>query len=446
MTFLCGIGRNSNGFSVFNGYGNDTGAVSGIKGYNVLIQRPKSLNGYVFCGHSCRDSLIPTCKGITFLCGRCRSNDCGCIILLNGSDFATAVGIEGNGVLIDGPSRLNGYVFGRHGCRDNLIPTCKEVAKLGGCYGSSYSCTEIQRDGSDFATTVGIKGNGVLIYGPSRRQGDVTLYNGCKIVCSFAKKPTCKSVACFLGIGNLSNGCTVTNGYGNDFGIVIGIKGYSVLVDFPKGLDSYALDRHSCGDFLIPTCKGVAFLGRSCGSGYSCAEIQHDGSDFATAIGIKGNGVLIDCPSCFQSDIALYSGCKVICGFAKKPTCKGIACLLGNGRSLYCRTVAYGCSGFFGAVVSIKGYGVCIESPLSLESHVCGNSRAKIISGLSCIPTCKGVTFLCGICGSSCFFSLFNLLTFNGRTTVSVKGYSIGLSKQHTACNRKNKNCNQKHC
>ena len=79
--------------------------------------------------------------------------------------------------------------------------------------------------------------------------------------------------------------------------IVVRIKDYGIGIQSPKRLNGYVFCGHSCGDFYIPAIEGVANLSGICGNSYVCTEIQNDGSDFATAVGIEGNGVLIDCPS-----------------------------------------------------------------------------------------------------------------------------------------------------
>ena len=93
---------------------------------------------------------------------------------------------------------------------------------------------------------------------------------------------------------------------------------------------------------MVPTQKGIAFFGGSRGSGYLLAEIQRNGSNFATAIGIKNNGVLIDSPSSLSGDITRYRSCEIIQSFAKVPTCKSVTRLLGSvERIVYSRSVCY---------------------------------------------------------------------------------------------------------
>jgi len=334
----------------------------GIEGDGVLLNCPRCRDSYVFGRHGCRNFPIPTCKEVTNLSGGCGSCYCRTEIQRDRSDLATAVGIESNGVLINSPQCLDGDTLNGHGCRDFFIPTGKGVAGLGGSCGSCYCCAEIQSDGIYFATAIGIEGNRVLINGPQCLNGDTLNRHGCRDFFI----PTGKGVACLSRSCGSCYCCSKIQCDRSDLATAIGIEGNGVLINSPQCLNSHTLNRHCCGNFLIPTCKGITLFGGSCGSCYCCAEIRCNGGNLATAVGIEGNRVLIYSPYCLQGDVTGYSSCKIINCFTKIPTGKGITCLDGISGSNRGFAVLYGCSGAFGAIVGIKGYGVSIKSPFCL--------------------------------------------------------------------------------
>ena len=416
-------------------------AAIGIESDGVLIYSPRRRDGHVLGRHSCRDSLIPICKGVALLGRICGSNDCCSEVLYDRSDLATAIGIESNGVLIDRPLCRDGHILCGHGCRDSLIPICKGVTGLGRICGSGDCCSEIQSDSCDLAAINSIKGNGVLVDRPLCRDGHILGRHGCGDLVI----PTTEGVACLGRICGRGDCCSEIQSDSCGLAAINSIKGNGVLVDFPNCFDNYAFNGHGCGNFFIPTFESVTNLLGSCGSGNCRSEVLYDGSDLATAIGIEGDGVLIYSPSCLYGYVCGNCCFEIVSSFTNEPTCKGVACLGGSSRSSHGLAVLYCCCGVFSAVVGIEGYGVGVENPLSLERNICSNSCVKIISGLANKPTCKGITFLCRSGGRNCFASLLNNLTCNGRTAVCVKGYSI--SRFGIACrNGKNKYCNQKQC
>ena len=441
VAFLFGICRSVYELVVVNLYNNKSITIVSIKGYLVGVDNPRRCDGDILSRHCCGDSLIPTIKSMTCLGRICRSGYSCSKIQRDGVNLVAAIGIESDGVLIYSPRRRDGHVLGRHSCRDSLIPICKGVALLGRICGSNDCCSEVLYDRSDLAAAIGIESNGVLIDRPLCRDGHILGRHGCGDLVI----PTTEGVACLGRIGGSGDCCSEIQSDSCDLAAINGIEGNGVLVDFPNCFDNYAFNGHGCGNFFIPTFESVTNLLGSCGSGNCRSEVLYDGSDLATAIGIEGDGVLIYSPSCLYGYVCGNCCFEIVSSFTNKPTCKGVACLGGSSRSSHGLAVLYCCCGVFGAVVCIEGYGVGVESPLSLERNICSNSCVKIISGLANKPTCKGVTFLCRSGGRNCFASLLNNLTCNGRTAVCVKGYSI--SRFGIACrNRKNKYCNQKQC
>ena len=125
-------------------------------------------NRYILRRHGFGDFLIPTLKGITFSCRIVRGGNFCTVILSNGCNLTSAVGIKGYCVLIDFPLRFNRYILRRHGFGDFLIPALKTI---------TFSCrvvrggnfrTVVLSNGCDFTSAVGIKGYCVLINFPLR--------------------------------------------------------------------------------------------------------------------------------------------------------------------------------------------------------------------------------------------------------------------------------------
>ena len=153
-------------------------------------ESPSCRNGYILGRHCGRNGLIPTCKGVSFLGGICRGYDCRSVVLRNGINCVTTIGIECDGVLIDRPVCSYGHIFGRHRGRNGFIPSCKGVSFLGGiCRG--YDCRSVVlRNGINCVTTIGIECDGVLINRPSCRIGYVCGYSFCN-----ARTPTCECIS-----------------------------------------------------------------------------------------------------------------------------------------------------------------------------------------------------------------------------------------------------------
>ena len=105
-------------------------------------------NRYILRRHDFGDFLIPALKGITFSCRVVRGGDFRTVVLCNGCNLTSAVGIKGYCVLIDFPLCFNRYILRRHGFGDFLIPTPK---------GITFSCRIVR--GGNFCTVVLCYGN-----------------------------------------------------------------------------------------------------------------------------------------------------------------------------------------------------------------------------------------------------------------------------------------------
>ena len=166
-------------------------------------------NRYILRRHGFGDFLIPSLKGITFSCRVVRGGNFRTVILSNGCNLTSAVGIKGYCVLIDFPLCFNRYIFGRHGFGDFLIPSPK---------GITFSCRVVR--GGNFRTVVlcnwcnltsavGIKGYCILINCPSGVQLQFPGHPVVKVprLCEGAVRiPAVKGVPRFGGIIRLGNG------------------------------------------------------------------------------------------------------------------------------------------------------------------------------------------------------------------------------------------------
>ena len=168
ITFSCRFVRGGNFCTVILSNGCNLTSAVGIKGYCVLIDFPLCFNRYIIRRHGFGDFLIPSLKGITFSCRVGWGGNFRTVILCNGCNLISAVGIKGYCVLIDSPLCFNRYILRRHGFGDFLIPALKGIA---------FSCrvgrdgnfrTVVLCNGCNLTSAVGIKGYCVLIDFPLR--------------------------------------------------------------------------------------------------------------------------------------------------------------------------------------------------------------------------------------------------------------------------------------
>ena len=385
----------------------------GIKGDGVLVDRPVCLDGHVICRHGCGNDSIPTCEGVTGLGGCGRCCDCCAVILRDSINCRTAIGVECDGVLVDCPVCLDGHVTCRHGCGDFSIPTCEGVTGLGGCGRCCDCCAVILRDSINCRTAIGIKGDGVLVDRPVCLDGHVICRHGC----GNDSIPTCEGVTGLGRICRCSDLSAVILRDSINCRTAIGIKGDGVLVDCPLCSDRYVFSRHGCGDFSIPTVEGVTGLGGISRCCDCCAVILRDSINCRTAIGVECDGVLVDCPVCLDGHVTCRHGC----GDFSIPTCEGIT---GLGRICRCSDLSavilrdsINCR----TAIGIKGDGVLVDRPVCLDGHVicrhgCGNDS---------IPTCEGVTGLGRICRCSDLSAVILRDSSNCRTAIGIKGNGV---------------------
>ena len=181
----------------------------------------------------------------------------------------------------------------------------------------------------------------------------------------------------------------------------------------------YILRRHSFGDFLIPTLKGIAFSCRVGRGGNFRAVVLRNRSDLTSAVGIKGYCVLIDFPLCFNC----YIFRRHSFGDFLIPALKGIAfsCRVGRGGNF--RTVVLRDRCNLTSAVGIKGYCVLIDFPLCFNRYILRRHGF----GDFLIPTLKGVTFSCRIVRGGNFCTVILCNWCNLTSAVGIKGYCVRI-------------------
>ena len=200
--------------------------------------------------------------------------------------------------------------------------------------------------GRNRRATVRIKGDGILVDVPLRCQGDVLCDGSTKVIRGggllvFAQIPEGKGMALERRVVRLGRGEAVFHFLlGRNGRAAVGIKGDGILVDVPlRRQGDVACDRSIKvirGGLLlvfaqIPERKGIALERRVVRLGRGEAVFHFLlGRNGRAAVGIKGDGILVDVPLRRQGDVACDRSIKVIRGglllvFAQIPERKGIA-------------------------------------------------------------------------------------------------------------------------
>ena len=181
-------------------------------------------NRYILRRHGFGDFLIPTLKGITFSCRIIRGGNFCTVILSNGCNLTSAVGIKGYCVLIDFPLCFNRYIIRRHGFGDFLIPTLKGITLS--CQGRSGNrCAVILRYDNIRFAVFGLDCDGILIDFPLRPILFITCF--CTADCRnrragqiFVVIPALERVACIGHIVRRRECCTHAVGVSGDIAVV----------------------------------------------------------------------------------------------------------------------------------------------------------------------------------------------------------------------------------
>ena len=202
-----------------------------------MIDFPLCFNRYILRRHGFWNFLIPALKGITFSCRVVRGGNFRAVILSNGCNFTSAVGIKGYCVLIDFPLCFNRYILRRHGFGDFLIPALKGVTFSCRVVRGGNFCTVVLSNGCNLISAVGIKGYCVLIDFPLRPILFITCF--CTADCRnrragqiFVVIPALERVACIGHIVRRRECCTHAVGVSGDIAVVdraaVRIQGYGV--------------------------------------------------------------------------------------------------------------------------------------------------------------------------------------------------------------------------
>ena len=305
ITFSCRVGRGGNCCAVVLRNRSDLTSAVGIKGYCVLIDFPLCFNRHILRRHSFGDFLIPALKGIAFSCRVGRGGNFRTVVLRNGCNLTSAVGIKCYCVLIDFPLCFNRHILRRHSFGDFLIPALKGIAfscRVG--RGGNFR-TVVLRNGCNLTSAVGIKCYCVLIDFPLcfnrhilRRHsfGDFLI-------------PALKGIAFSCRVGRGGNFRTVILRDRCNLTSAVGIKGYCVLIDFPLR-PVFLIARFCAADccnrragqifVVIPALERVARIGHIVGCRECCAHAVGVACDIAAvdraAVRIQGYGVGRGCP------------------------------------------------------------------------------------------------------------------------------------------------------
>ena len=270
-------------------------------------------NRYILRRHGFGDFLIPALKTITFSCRVVRGGNFRTVILCNGCNLTSAVGIKGYCVLIDFPLCFNRYILRRHGFGDFLIPALKGITLS--CQGRSGNrCAVILRYGNIRFAVFGLDCDGILIDFPLRPILFITCF--CTADCRnrragqiFVVIPALERVACIGHIVRRRECCTHAVGVSGDIAVVdraaVRIQGYGVGRCCPLHRQFRHISRNTAAGFVgiaIAVKPHKIIIGISvragqtigCGSG-KCTAVFHDDLNILGAITqrsaakVKGN-------------------------------------------------------------------------------------------------------------------------------------------------------------
>ena len=278
---------------------------------------------------------------------------------------------------------FNRYILRRHGFGDFLIPSLKGITFSCRVGGSGNIHAVVLRDRSNLAAACGVKGDCVPIDFPLCRDSNILGGHG------FGNfpVPADKGVALSYRVGRGGDIRAVVLRNGCNLAAACGIKGDCVPIDFPLCFNRHILRRHSFGDFLIPTLKGIAFSCRVGRGGNFRTVILRDRCNLTSAVGIKGYCVLIDFP--LRPVFLIARFCVADCRnrragqiFVVIPALEGVP-----GARHICRECCTHAVGVFGdiavvdrAAVCVQGYGIGRGCPLHRQfRHISRNAVAGFV-------------------------------------------------------------------
>ena len=216
-------------------------------------------NRYILRRHGFGDFLIPALKGIAFSCRVGRGGNFCTVILCNGCNLTSAVGIKGYCILIDFPLCFNRYILRRHGFGDFLIPSLKGITFSCRVGGSGNIRAVVLRNRSNLAAACGVKGDCVPIDFPLRPILFITCF--CTADCRnrragqiFVVIPALERVACIGHIVRRRECCTHAVGVSGDIAVVdraaVRIQGYGVGRCCPLHRQFRHISRNTAAGFV----------------------------------------------------------------------------------------------------------------------------------------------------------------------------------------------------
>ena len=353
-----------------------------IKSKGVLIDSPLSLEAHILSRNGLWNCRNPTGEGVTRLGWCSRRLNLGTIVLGDCGYITTTISIEGEGVLVDSPQRLEALVLSRDGLRNLAIPTSKGIACLGWSGRSFKLCTEVLSNHRCLCTIVRIEGKGILIDSPLSLEAHVFCRNGLWD----CRNPTSEGVTRLGWSSRRLNLCTIVLGDCGYFTTTISIEGEGVLVDCPQRLEALVLGRDGLRNLTIPTSEGIARLGWSGRSFKLSTEVLSNHRCLCAIVGIEGKGVLIDGPLSLEAHVLSRNGL----WDCRNPTGEGITRLGWSSRSSNCRIIILRYTSHLRTAIRIKGERIFVDGKCTINRHVTRWHGSRYLT-----PSRESISHLC---------------------------------------------------
>ena len=138
VTLLGGIGLGSDSITIGYWHYCVRHAVH-IVDNSVGVYLPLRSECEVACRHGGGQFLVPAHEGIALACGRVGSRDGGVVVLRDGRHLAATVGVEGDGVLVYYKLTRHLHIVSRHGERQSC-PAAERVALAFGVFDGGECC------------------------------------------------------------------------------------------------------------------------------------------------------------------------------------------------------------------------------------------------------------------------------------------------------------------
>ena len=168
VALSCRVGRGGDIRAVVLRNRSDLAAACGVKGDCVPIDFPLCRDSNILRRHGFGDFLIPALKGITFSCWVVRGGNFRTVVLSNGCNLTSAVGIKGYCVPIDFPLCRDSHILGGHGRGNFPVPADKGISFSCRVGRSGNWCAVILRYGNIRFAVFGLDCDGILIDFPLR--------------------------------------------------------------------------------------------------------------------------------------------------------------------------------------------------------------------------------------------------------------------------------------